>query len=127
MAGIRIAPTEADLNRTPLAVELAEKDPDQTRTLQWRPQKVSAMMFGAGLLDGSDLLDGDDEAAQAKAGTKATRAMIDWFGGGLSDQDEEYVIGRLKDPDDWLDFTHLTSMIKQLIGVVSGDRPTGSR
>lgn len=128
MATLTFGPTDSELRRKPIKFTVQGKDPedeDAARKLEWRPQKLSAMMFGAGLLDGADLFTGD-ETAQASAGTKATKAMLDWFGNGLSDEDEDWLIGRLKDPDDWFDFTHVNEIVKSLIGVMSG-RPTGSR
>ena len=118
------APSASELKRTPLPLTIAEKDPEQTRKVKWKPQKMAAMMFSAGLLDGA--LFGDDEQGQAKAGTQATKGMLDWFAGGLSAADEEWLIGRLKDADDWFDFVHLNEIVKHCIEVIA-DRPTTSR
>lgn len=128
MSTLTFGPSDNELRRKPIKFTVKGKDPeddDAARQLAWRPQKLAAMMFGAGILDGDDLFDGD-ENKQAQAGSKATKAMLDWFAGGLSDEDEEWLIGRLKDPDDWFDFSHLNQITKSLIGVVS-ERPSGPR
>lgn len=61
-------------------------------------------------------LDGDD--------TTATKAVFDWLGAGLSDEQHDLLIGRLKDPKDDLDLDTLSEIVKALIEQVSG-RPTG--
>lgn len=126
---ITVGPTDAELHRKPLKFVVKGKDPDdeeQERTLRWRPQKLAAMMFGTGLLDGADSLFDGTEQEQASAGAKATKGLLDWFAGGLDDDDEDYLIGRLRDGNDWFDFSHLNEITKQLIAVMS-DRPTTSR
>lgn len=128
---LEVRPSKAELNRKPIKFTVAGPDPkdeDQAREIRWHPQKVSSMMFSSGLLDddtNAGLFGGSEQAA-AVAGTKATRGMLDWFAGGLSADDEEWIIGRLRDPDDWLDFHHVTDVVKRLIEVM-GDRPTSSR
>ena len=129
MALLTFGPSEVEVRRKPIKFVVKGKDPDDedaARELAWRPQKLSAMMFGAGLLDGDTDIFSGDETAQASAGSKATKAMLDWFANGLPDEDEDWLIGRLKDPDDWFDFSHLNEITKALIGLMSG-RPTGSR
>lgn len=125
---LEIRPSKSEAARKPIKFVVRGPDPDDddaARTIRWRPQKISAMMFGSGILDGDDLFAGSEQA-QAAAGSKATKALLDWFAGGLSDDDEEWIIGRLKDPGDWLDFHHINDIAKGLIGVMSG-RPPSSR
>lgn len=61
--------------------------------------------------------DGDTE-------TGAMRGLFDWLGAGLPKDQEERLIGRLRDPEDDLDIDTLTEIIKGLQEAVSGGRPT---
>lgn len=53
-------------------------------------------------------------------------AMLDWFAGGLSDEDETFVANRMRDPDDDLDVDDIARIVQSLIEKVVG-RPTKSR
>lgn len=61
--------------------------------------------------------DGDNE------GLGLTKATFDWLGTGLSIEDRERVIGRLKDQRDDLDIDTLTEIVSKLSERVAG-RPT---
>jgi hypothetical protein len=90
-------------NRKPIEYDIDD------RTIVWVPQKVAAML---------DL----DDSSDASAGRQA----VDWFAGGLTDDDNEWLMARLRDPEDDFDIDDLGAIIKEFVGKVS-KRPTGSR
>lgn len=99
--------TTPERNREPIKFELDERE------VRFRPPKT------AGIIVGMFEDDGDNEVRPAKA-------AMDWFADGLSDEDEDWIIGRLKDPEDSFDLPDLTEIIKWLVGKATA-RPTGSR
>lgn len=126
MAGLTFRPSEDQLRRTPITFTVAGKDPDdpeQARDLAWKPQKIYTMIDGSGMLDAPQ--NGDDASAAAN-GAKALKAQGDWLGNGLTEEDNDWLIARLKDPDDWLDLGTLNDITKELMSLVTGKRPTGS-
>jgi hypothetical protein len=52
------------------------------------------------------------------------KAMMDWLGEGLSDEDEAHLEARLRDPEDDVDFPDLRDMIKSFIEKSATGRPT---
>lgn len=52
------------------------------------------------------------------------KATFDWLGHGLSEEDHQHLIGRLKDPADDLDVDTLSAVVKGLAQKVAADRPT---
>lgn len=56
-------------------------------------------------------------------GLGLTKATFDWLGSGLSQEDRERVIARLKDPQDDLDIDTLTEVVQALSERVAA-RPT---
>jgi len=103
--------TTAKKRRDPLEFTLDEDTPKE-RTLRFVPQKVSGMVM--------DLFDDDDESKPP------AKAAMDWLSDGLSEEDNDYLIARLKDPEDDFDFPDLGRIVKWLVGEVTG-RPTGPR
>jgi|GEM_PF-1575275 len=99
--------TTAARRTEPIKFELDDRE------ILFRPPKMAMMVVG--LFED----DGDGE-------TKPAKATMDWFAEGLSDEDEDWIIGRLKDPADDFDFPDLTEVIKWLVSKASG-RPTGQR
>lgn len=75
------------------------------------PPKTAAMLMP--ILDPS----GED------LGMDLTRATFDWLGDGLSDEDNDLILERLRDPADDLDSDTLTAVVTALSEKVSG-RPT---
>lgn len=65
----------------------------------------------------------DSVGDPGEEGLGATRAMFDWLSEGLSTEENDRLIGRLKDPADDLDIDSLGDIIKGILSVVSG-RPT---
>jgi hypothetical protein len=115
-------PTPDRLNRQPIRFAIKERDGETDRMVSWQPQKVSAMLLDSGAFsDASDA----DPGNQIRESMRPVRAQMDWFAGGLSDEDETWILERLRDPEDWFDFADLTEITKFLIGLVSG-RPTGT-
>jgi hypothetical protein len=53
-------------------------------------------------------------------------ALLDWLGAGLSDEDEELIATRLRDPNDDLDIEDIGHIVQMLVEKVVG-RPTKSR
>lgn len=51
------------------------------------------------------------------------RGMMDWLGGGLPDDQEKRLEGRLRDPEDNLDIEDMFEIFQGLVGKVAG-RPT---
>jgi hypothetical protein len=58
-----------------------------------------------------------------QAGVETVRQFLDWFGAGLSEEDGEHVLDRLKDPDDPLEFEDVIDVIQGLIEEITS-RPT---
>ena len=52
-----------------------------------------------------------------------TRAYLDWLGAGLSDEDGEWILDRLMDPEDDFDLPDITAVIFGILEEVTG-RPT---
>lgn len=53
-------------------------------------------------------------------------SMLDWFAQGLSDEDEAFIVGRMRDPGDDLDVDDIGKIVESLVEQVVG-RPTKSR
>jgi hypothetical protein len=52
-----------------------------------------------------------------------TRVYLDWLGAGMSDEDGQYILDRLLDPNDEFDLPDITQVILGLIQEATG-RPT---
>lgn len=82
-------------------------------------------------------IDGDDHEYTFTPGKQASlmmpvisgtgedqfKAVFDWLGNGLSEDDLQHLIGRLEDPKDDLDLPFLNDFVQQMIEYL-GDRPT---
>ena len=77
----------------------------------FKPPKTALMLM--------PILDGSDEG-----GMGMTKATLNWLGEGLTEDENQRILKRLKDPKDDLDLEHLTDVIKALSERVAG-RPTG--
>jgi hypothetical protein len=60
-----------------------------------------------------------DPTAQARA----VSTQLDWLGAGLSDEDGQWILDRLRDPDDGFDVSDALAVAKMLIEEAS-NRPT---
>lgn len=60
----------------------------------------------------------DDESDNA-----ALKGTFDWMGAGLSEEDNDRIIARLRDPKDDLDINTLTDIVQRLNEKIAG-RPT---
>jgi hypothetical protein len=69
------------------------------------------------------LFDMPDETASAEGGKAALRVMLDWLGAGLSDEDGDWIVARLRDAADPLDIDTVSEIIEGLMEDVT-DRPT---
>lgn len=58
--------------------------------------------------------------------TDSTRDLLNWLGEGMSEEDAEWILGRLKDPDDDFDLEDINDIAKHLLGQGS-NRPTRRR
>ncbi|MCA1806659.1 MAG: hypothetical protein LC687_02175 [Actinobacteria bacterium] len=58
--------------------------------------------------------------------TDSTRDLLNWLGEGLSEEDAEYILDRLKDPDDDFDLADINEIAKYLLSQGS-NRPTRRR
>lgn len=63
---------------------------------------------------------------QRNLDTDSTRDLLNWLGEGMSEEDAEYLLGRLKDPDDYFDLEDVNEIAKHLLGQGS-NRPTRRR
>jgi hypothetical protein len=79
------------------------------RTIQFTAHKTSTMLLG--------FMGGD---------TAAVGATLNWLSDGLSEEDNDWIVGRLQDPEDDLDFDTLQLILEDLIADVMG-RPTKPR
>jgi hypothetical protein len=64
-----------------------------------------------------------DASGSGNTGVDMTKATFDWLGQGLSTEDRERVIARLRDPGDDLDVDGLSDVVQGLSAKVAG-RPT---
>ena len=79
-------------------------------TYSFTPPKQAALIL--------DVLDGaDSEVEQA-------RALYDWLGDGLGEEQANALVARLRDPDDDLDWVQLFEIAQWLQEEATG-RPTG--
>lgn len=62
-------------------------------------------------------------AGSDEDGVNLTRSTFDWLGQGLSEEDNDLIISRLKDPEDDLDIDLLGDVVQKLSEQVAG-RPT---
>ena len=62
-------------------------------------------------------------ASDASVGLGLTRSTFDWLGQGLNEADNDYLLARLKNPEDSLDVPTLTEVVEKLSEQV-GARPT---
>ena len=76
------------------------------------PPKSALMLMP--ILDGGDISDG----------MGMTKATLNWLGEGLTEEENQRILARLKDNKDDLDVDNLTDVIKALSEKVGG-RPTG--
>lgn len=103
----------------PIAFDIAkrrkEKIPftlgDDPHVFDFDPPKSAVMMLP--IFDRS----GEDQSLAM------TRSTFDWLGDGLSEEDNELIQNRLKDPEDDLDIPTLGIVIQKLSETVGG-RPT---
>lgn len=58
--------------------------------------------------------------------TDSTRDLLNWIGEGLSEEDAEHILGRLKDPADDFDLADVNEIAKHLLAQ-SSNRPTRRR
>lgn len=58
--------------------------------------------------------------------TDSTRDLLNWLGEGMSEEDAEWVLGRLKDEDDPFDLEDVNEMAKHILGQAA-NRPTRRR
>jgi hypothetical protein len=107
--------TTAAKRKQPIKFTL-DPDTDRERELEFTPQKVTGLL--------GDVLPEDDDELVGES--RPAKAAVDWLASGLSDDDENYLMGRLRDPDDDFDFPDLGRIIRWLVSEVTG-RPTGKR
>lgn len=65
----------------------------------------------------------DANAASDNAGIDITKATFNWLGEGLSDEDHDRILTRLRDPEDGLDVDTLADVVKALTEKVAS-RPS---
>lgn len=99
----------AKKRRQPLTFTLEGEDYEYTFT----PPKAAVMML--------PIMEKQDN--DAMTGIALTRATFDWLGAGLSEEDNERIINRLKDPKDDLDSDDLGNLVQKISEKV-GSRPT---
>lgn len=58
--------------------------------------------------------------------TDSTRDLLNWLGSGMSEEDAEHILGRLKDEDDDFDLSDVNDIAKWLLGQGS-NRPSRRR
>lgn len=58
--------------------------------------------------------------------TDSTRDLLNWLGEGLSEEDGDWILGRLTDPDDDFDLEDINELAKYILGQ-SSNRPTRRR
>lgn len=80
------------------------------RVFEFRPPKDSSLVLA--------LLSGNDAAP--------VQATFNWLSGGLSEEDNDFIIERLANEDDDLDFDTLGEIVQDLMEEASG-RPTKQR
>lgn len=86
---------------------IEEGDEIGQHVYHFTPKKKAAMLLGI-----------------AAGGQAAIGGLVDWLGRGLSEEDNEVLLARLNDEDDWLDFEDLEGVIEMLIGKASDVVPT---
>lgn len=91
--------------RKPKVVEFTLDD----RVIQFTAPKTSTMLLA--------FLGGD---------TAAVGGTLNWLSEGLTEEDNDWLVGRLQDPEDDLDFDTLQLILEDLIADVMG-RPTKPR
>lgn len=96
-----LAFTTASKNRSPIEFAL---DGD---TYHFTGTKIASIVLPA--IDGDEL--------------QVFKAMMEWIGTGLPEDEEARLEARLRDPDDDLDVTDLVDVFKGLVAAVAG-RPT---
>jgi hypothetical protein len=80
------------------------------RTIEFTAPKMSGLLL--------------DIASGGETGSIA--AVLNWLSDGLSEEDNDYIIERLRDPDDDLDFDIIQQIVEDLMEQVT-DRPTKRR
>lgn len=58
--------------------------------------------------------------------TDSTRDLLNWLGEGMSEEDADWILERLKDPDDDFDLSDVNEVAKYILGQAS-NRPTRRR
>ena len=58
--------------------------------------------------------------------TDSTRDLLNWLGEGLSEEDSDWLLSRLTDPDDDFDLEEINEVAKYILGQNS-NRPTRRR
>ena len=58
--------------------------------------------------------------------TDSTRDLLNWLGEGMSEEDGEWILARLKDPEDDFDLEEVNKIAKAILGE-STNRPTRRR
>ena len=91
--------------------ETSEKRGEDDNVYSFTPPKTALMLMP--ILEGGD-----------PDGMGMTRATLNWLGEGLTEEENQRILARLKDPQDDLDVDNLTDIIKALSERVGG-RPTG--
>lgn len=95
----------AKRRRKPITFDLEGSDHQYTYT----PQKQANMVL--------PMLESEDDLEAAKAG-------FDWLGRGLSKEDMDHLVARLKDEEDDLDFDVLEDLIEGLVEKTGGNPTT---
>jgi hypothetical protein len=96
-------------------VEVAEVRGKDDHVYNFDPPKSAVMLM--------PILEVDTSNGTGSVGVDMTKATFDWLGQGLSTEDRERVIARLRDPKDDLDVDNLSSVVQGLSARVAG-RPT---
>lgn len=58
--------------------------------------------------------------------TDSTRDLLNWLGDGMTEEDGEWILSRLKDPKDEYDLEDINEIAKYILGQTS-NRPTRRR
>lgn len=92
-----------------LGLESDQKEGDSPHVYSFQPPKQAAMFLPVITSGGSD--------------SALITGPIQWLTEGLSEEDTERIMDRLRDPEDDLDFEFLQGVINQLVAQ-SSKRPT---
>lgn len=95
--------------------EVPEVRGKDDRVYKFNPPKSAVMLM--------PILEVDNGNGTGNVGVDMTKATFEWLGQGLSEEDRNRVINRLRDPKDDLDVEHLSNVVQGLSARVAG-RPT---